>query len=137
VTTRPEVPREIVAKLRLICLDLPEAYVEAAWVGTRWMIKKKTFAHVLMIGSGWPPAYAKVAKTRGPACVLTFRTAEPAVEIPRFGRPPFFRPGWWPDIAGMMLDARTDWYDTGALITKSYCVLAPQKLAKLVDAAPD
>jgi hypothetical protein len=124
----------MVEKLQLICLDLPEAYEESAWVGTRWVVRKKTFAHVLMIDSGWPPAYAKVAKTNGPVCVLTFRSASPAASVPRFDHPPFFRPGWWPDIVGMTLDAGSDWHDVGALLTKSYCVLAPKKLASLIDA---
>jgi hypothetical protein len=34
------------------------------------------------------------------------------------------------------LEHETDWHDTGALVTKSYYVLAPKKLAKLADAAP-
>ena len=58
---RATVPRDVVAKLRLICLGLPDAYEESAWVGTRWCIRKKNFAHVLMIDAGWPPAYARLA----------------------------------------------------------------------------
>ena len=136
-TPHLEVPREIVAKLRSICLDLPEAYEEAAWVGTRWSVRKKNFAHVLMIDAGWPPAYAKVADARGPICVLTFRSATAALDTPRFGRPPFFRPGWWPNIVGLVVDARTDWDEVAALLTTSYCVLAPKKLAESVDFVPD
>jgi hypothetical protein len=44
-----------VAELRAICLGLPEAREERAWVGTRWMVGKKTFAHVLTVEDGWPP----------------------------------------------------------------------------------
>ena len=132
--TPTEVPRAIVAKLQLVCLDLPEAYEEAAWTGTRFMVKKKNFAHVLMIDRGWPPAYAKVARTNGPACVLTFRTARPAADTPRFHRAPFFLAGWWPDLAGLVLDADTDWYDVSELVTRSYRALAPKQLAALVDA---
>jgi hypothetical protein len=132
-TQHPQVPPDILAKLQLTCLDLPEAYQEAAWVGTRWMVAKKNFAHVLMIAGGYPPAYARVAKTNGPACVLTFRTRGPAAENPRFGRPPFFLPGWWPDIAGVVLDEDSDWYEIAALLTRSYRALAPKKLADLVE----
>jgi hypothetical protein len=70
-----EVPPEHVAKLRAMCLELPEAYEEDAWVGTRWMIRKKNFAHVVMIGSGYPGGYARAAGTDGPAVVLTFRSS--------------------------------------------------------------
>src|SRR5688572_15094865 len=63
---RKDVPREVLSKLRLVCLDLPEAYEEAAWAGTRWMVSKKNFAHVLMIDDGWPPAYVQAAGSAGP-----------------------------------------------------------------------
>jgi hypothetical protein len=65
--------------------------------------------------------------------VLTFRTRGPAAENPRFGRPPFFLPGWWPDIAGVVLDEDSDWYEIAALLTRSYRALAPKKLADLVE----
>jgi hypothetical protein len=133
---RENVPHEIVARLRLVCLDLPEAYEEPAWVGTRWMIAKKNFAHVLMIDAGWPPAYAKAAGSNGPLCVLTFRISAAAAGAQRFERPPFFRPGWWVNIVGLVLDAHTDWDEVATLITGSYCVLAPKKLAALVDEMP-
>lgn len=137
MSKRAEVPAAIVAKLQLVCLDLPEAYEEPAWTGTRWMVNKKNFAHVLRIEDGWPPAYAKVAGSNGPAVVLTFRTARPAAESPRFQRPPFFLPGWWPDLAGLHLGADTDWDVVGALVTRSYRVLAPKKLAALVEDPPE
>jgi hypothetical protein len=132
-TRHQDVPPEILAKLQLTCLDLPEAYEERAWAGTRWMVARKNFAHALVITGGLPAHYARAAKTQGPACVLTFRTPGPAADIPRFQRPPFFLPGWWPDIVGMILDEATDWYDVAALITRSYKALAPRKLADLVD----
>lgn len=128
-----DVPRDIVAKLRLVCLDLPESEEEAAWVGTRWAVRKKNFAHVLMIDAGRPTAYASAAGCNGPACVLTFRCARPAREYRRFEKHPFFRPVWWDNIVGMFLDSTTDWDEVGALLIESYCVLAPQGLVKLVD----
>jgi hypothetical protein len=132
-TKHPPVPPEIIRKLQLTCLDLPEAYEEEAWLGTRWMVAKKNFAHVLMIDGGRPPAYAKVAKTAGPACVLTFRTSGPAAQNARFLKPPFFLPGWWPDIAGIIVDDDTDWDDVAALLTRSYRALAPKRLAERVE----
>jgi hypothetical protein len=132
-TARPEVPEELLSKLRLICLDLPEVREEKAWAGHRWVVRKKTFAHVLVIEAGWPPAYAKAAGSSGPLRVLTFRSRVPAGEIRRFDRPPFFRPPWFPNIVGVSLDVRTDWYEIAELLTTSYRVLAPAKLAALVD----
>lgn len=135
VPDRPTVPDEILARLRLVCLDLPEAYEEAAWVGTRWCVRKKNFAHVLMIDAGWPPAYAQAAACDGPACVLTFRLPDTKLAAPRFARHPFFRPVWFPNIAGMQLDAHTDWDEVQERLTESYCVLAPRKLAASIDRA--
>jgi hypothetical protein len=128
VDTRATVSESIVFRLRAICLEFPEAYEEEAWVGTRWMIRKKNFAHVLTIDSGWPPAYARAAKSEGPMTVLTFRSSA-RLQAPRFSKPPFFKPAWWPDIAGMAIDAETDWDQVSDLLAGSYCLLAPKKLA--------
>jgi hypothetical protein len=37
---------------RGVCLALPEAYEEDAWVGTRWMVRRRTFAYLLEIVDG-------------------------------------------------------------------------------------
>lgn len=137
MTTRPQVPSDIVAKLASICLGLPEACEEPAWVGTRWMINKKNFAHVLMIDSGWPPAYAQAANSDGPIIVLTFRLPVARLDAPRFARAPFFRPRWFANIVGMVIDDRVDWDEVSDLLTESYCVLAPKKLVALVDRPTD
>jgi hypothetical protein len=126
------VPRDLLSKLQSVCLGLPDVCEEQAWVGTRWCVRKKNFAHVLMINSGWPPAYAKAAGCDGPACVLTFRLSARRLHAPRFARHPFFRPVWFANIAGLLLDRNTDWDEVETLLTESYCVLAPKKLAALV-----
>lgn len=133
----PDVPAEIVLRLSSICLGLPEAHEERAWVGTRWMIGKKNFAHVLTIAEGWPPAYAQAAGSDGPATLLTFRLPLPRADAPRFQRAPFFRPVWFANIVGMTIDGRTDWDEVADLLTESYCVLAPRKLAARVDRPTD
>jgi len=130
---RPQVPTDLLSKLRLVCLELPEAREQSAWTGTRWNIGTKNFAHVLMINAGWPPAYAEAAKTAGPVCVLTFRLPREQCAAERFRRAPFFRPVWFPNIAGMTLGKRVDWDEVEALIKDSYRVLAPKKLAALVE----
>jgi hypothetical protein len=106
VINRPEVSPEIVAKLASICLALPEVQQEPAWVGTRWCIRKKNFAHVVGIDAGWPPAYAQAAGAPGPMTVLTFRVPVSRLDTPRFDLPPFFRPVWFPNIVGVALGGR-------------------------------
>lgn len=132
-----DAPPEIVARLRAACLRLPDAYEEPAWVGTRWRIRKRTFAHVLTIASGWPPAYAKAADQEGPVTVVTFRAPPGDLEALANVGYPFFRARWGRDVAGMVLetgaDAELDWDEVAELVTESYCVMAPKKLAALVD----
>ncbi len=115
-----------------MCLGLPDAYEEAAWVGTRWRIRKQTFAHVLTIDSGWPPAYAAAAASAGPLTVMTFQSAGQELEAFSNIGHPFFRPRWRPNIVGMMLDAGTDWTEVAELVIESYCQLAPRKLVASV-----
>jgi hypothetical protein len=137
VTESTDVPPEIVARLRSVCLGLPEAYQEPAWVGTRWRVRKRTFAHVLTIASGWPPAYARAAASDGPISVMTFRSSGPELDALAGVGHPFFRPPWGPDVGGMVLDSGTDWDEVAELLTESYCVLAPMRLVALVDRPPD
>ena len=119
------------AVVRGLCLALPETYEEQAWIGTRWRIRGRTFAHVLDIRDGGPPAFAKAAGTDGPAEVLIFRSRgiELAALSARVG---FFAPGWGPEVVGMMLDASVDRVELGELITESYCTRAPTKLIALL-----
>lgn len=129
---RAEVPKTILNRLRKACLALPETREEQAWVGTRWCIRKETFAHVLMIADGWPPVYARTAGTDGPVCVLTFQSLGPRVDPETYSRAPYFRPLWRPDIVGRTLDADVDWRDLTKLLAASYCLLAPKKLVEAV-----
>ena len=137
MTERLEVPPETVSALRSVCLALPEAYEEQAWVGTRWCIRKKTFAHVVMVDSGWPPAYARAAGSDGPIVVLTFRSSGPELRALTDAGAPYFKPVWFADIVGMVLETGVDWDEVAELVTESYRVLAPKKLVALVDRESD
>ncbi len=128
-----DVPDDIVARLRAVCLGLPEAYEEPAWVGTRWRIRKRTFAHVLSVEPGSPHAYSQAAQVDRPVTVMTFRLPVEELEaLTRIGHP-YFRAQWGRDVAVMVLDGEVDWEEVAELLTESYCVLAPRKLAGLVD----
>ena len=130
---RAEVPAAIVDRLRAVCLGLPEAHEERAWVGTRWRIRTRTFAHVLRIADGRPPAYVRASGSEGPLVVLTFRSAGEELGALVSAGAPFFKPEWWDDIVGMVIDADTDWDEVSELVTESYCLLAPAKLVGRVD----
>lgn len=116
-----EVPSDVEARVRALCLDLPEAYEERAWVGTRWMVRRRTFAQVLGVEDG-----------DGSQVVLAFRSQGDELEVLRHAGPPFLVLGWGRDALGLVLDDTTDWDEVQELVTESFCAMAPQKLVALV-----
>jgi hypothetical protein len=128
-----EVPEEIVARLRAVCIALPEAHEEQAWIGTRWSIRRKTFAHVVQVDQGWPPVYAREAGSDGPMSVLTFRSSGAELDALTEAGHPFFRPPWAPNVIGLVLVDDVDWGEVAELVTDSYRLLAPRKLAAAVE----
>jgi hypothetical protein len=133
----PDTERAVVARVRAVCRDLPQSYEEAAWVGARWRIRKRTFAHVLTIDAGWPPAYARAAEDDGPIVVLMFRSRGLELHALRNMGPPFFAPNWRQDEVGVVLDDNRDWEEIAELITESYRAQAPRHLATRVGPPPD
>ena len=135
VTTSPDVSDEVLGLLRAVCLALPEAVEQTAWVGVRWRVGTRTFADVLVIDDGWPPAYARAAATAGPVTVLMFRSAPPELDVLRAAGPPFFSPPWRADEVGMVLDGGVDRDEVAELVTESYCAQAPLRLRDLIEPA--
>ena len=132
-----EVPAGFLVELRRICSRLPEAYEEKAWVGLRWRVRKRTFAHVVTIGDGWPPAYARAAGTDGPAVVLTFRSSGTELDVLRQVGAPYFAPPWRADEVGLLIDEPVDWAEIAELLTESYCTQAPNRLVALIERPSD
>lgn len=128
-----EVPPAVLTRLRPVCLGLPEAYEERAWVGTRWRVRGKTYAHVLRVAPGRPPVHAKEASVDGPGTVLIFRSRGAELAVLTNAGYPFYRPQWGPNVVGMILRADVDWAEVAELVTESYCVQAPLKLVRLVN----
>ncbi|MFL6060135.1 MAG: MmcQ/YjbR family DNA-binding protein [Marmoricola sp.] len=129
---RNDVDPAVVARLGAICLRLPEVTEQEAWAGVRWRVRGRTFAHVLPIIDGRPPSYAQAAGTDGPVVTLTFQVTE--VERDLFTRlgPPYWAIRWGRDVGGLLLTEDPDWAEIAELVTDSYCLLAPQKLASRV-----
>ncbi|MDF9717293.1 MmcQ/YjbR family DNA-binding protein [Nocardioides sp. ChNu-99] len=116
---RPDVPPAVLERLRRTLGALPECEEEAAWTGVRWRVGRATVAHVF----GGEDQLFRV----------TFR-AEPD-EVMAFGHlgDPYFVLGWSGDGAGMLLDEATDWTEVAELLTDSYCIQAPSRLAEQVE----
>jgi hypothetical protein len=132
-----EVAEEVLAELRAVCLGLPDAYEEPAWVGRRWCVRKKAFAHVFHADLQSTPLLIRIAEALGPSTMLVFRSGGEELDVLRHAGPPFYYAGWGRDAVAMRLDERTDWDEVAELLTESYCRLAPKKLQALVDRPVD
>jgi hypothetical protein len=121
-----DVPDDVVDRLRAIGAELPDAYEESAWVGVRWRVRKKTFAHVLTVAD----------EGADPHVVLTFRSEGEELEALANAGPPFYVLGWGRNAMAMVLDGTTDWDEVRELVVESFCVMAPKKLAALAPRPP-
>ena len=121
-TEYADVPAAAVARLRSVCLGLPESVEKQAWAGTQWRIRDRMYAHVLTIDF-----------VDGPVTVMTFRCSGPELDALRGAGHPFFRPAWGANLVGMVLDADVNWDEVTELVIESYCVLAPRKLARQIE----
>lgn len=123
-----EVPEDVLARVRAVCLALPEAVEERAWRGTRWRVGQRAFAHLLEVEDGRPASYAE-ASGRAAGSVLTFRAAGPELVALSVAPHPFFKPRWAANVVGLVLDDDTDWDEVGELLVESFCASAPKRLA--------
>src|SRR5690349_7800952 len=118
MSDRADVPPEILDRLRPICLGLPEAYEEPAWVGLRWRIRQRTFAHLYTVDPDAQRPYAAATAVPGePICVMTFRA--PGAELVALvsSGHPFYQAGWGTDVVVMVLGPHTDWVEVAELLT--------------------
>ena len=83
--------------------------------------------------SGRSPTSSRSTRPLGPSTVLSFRSSGAELAALRASGHPFFRPGWGDNVVGMVLDGATDWGEVAELLTESYCIMAPKKLAALVE----
>lgn len=116
---RPEVPEAMVARLREILAAFPKCLEDDAWVGVRWRVGQATVAHVF----GGEDQLFRIMFRAEPDEVVAFEHLGP----------PYFKAGWGGNVVGMIVDDDTDWDEIAELLTDSYCIQAPAKLAALVE----
>lgn len=125
-TEYADVPVDVVAVMRSMCLGLPEAVEKQVWAGTQWRIRNRMFAHVLAIDFA-----------DGPVTVITFRSSGAELDALGVAGHPFFRPAWGANLVGMVLERGVDWDEVTELVIDSYCVVAPRKLVDQIDRPAD
>ncbi len=120
-------PTDPLIQLRDLCLDLPEATEKEAWGQPTFRVRNKIFA-----------MYSD--NHHGDGVVAVHCKAEPGVQdmliqtdSARFFKPPYPGPSGW---IGVRLDVSVDWDELEDLLVDSYRLVAPKKLAALVDAPP-
>ena len=97
---------------------LPECEEEDAWVGVRWRVGQSTIAHAF----GGEDGVFRITFRAEPDEVMAFQ---------HLGQP-YFKASWGDNVVGMVLDDHTDWSELAELLTDSYCIQAPARLADLV-----
>jgi predicted DNA-binding protein (MmcQ/YjbR family) len=114
----PSDPR---APLRALCLALPEASEQQTWGDPTWRVRGRIFA-MEKRGDGRVSVWLKAP----PGAQDVLVAADPA----RFFVPPYVGPKGW---IGLRLDAEPDWNQVAALVRQSFRLVAPKRLAALVD----
>jgi hypothetical protein len=109
-----------VERLRAIRLALPEAIEKEAWGDPTFRVRERIFA-MEKRGDGRISVWCKAPP--GSQAVLV--GADPA----RFFVPPYVGHKGW---VGMRLDHAPDWAEVALLVRRSYCLIAPKRLAALV-----
>lgn len=106
-------------RLRALLVErLPECVEEDAWVGVRWRVGQATIAHVFGGEDG--------------LFRIIFRAELDEVMAFEHLGLPYFKAGWGANVVGLVLDDDTDWSELEELLTDSYCVQAPTRLASQV-----
>ncbi len=115
-------------RLRKICLALPESTEKVAWETPTFRIRNKLFAMFSseQRGEGRIGVWCKGA----PGAQDVLVGADPD----RFFVPPYVgRNGW----IGIYLDDGVDWNAVAALVTDSFVMTAPKRVAALLDGDRD
>jgi predicted DNA-binding protein (MmcQ/YjbR family) len=107
------------AKLRRICLALPEAEERETWEEKTFRIRDKIFAmHIADDGDGRPALWCKAP----PGNQTHLVEADPK----RFFVPPYVGHKGW---IGMWLDRGVDWREVAVVVMRSYRMTAPKRIA--------
>ncbi len=111
------------ARLRAICLVLPEAHEEAMRRGPSYRVGDKIFA-LERPWNDWVGLWCKVPYGTRELILGAYPV--------RFFIPPYFGAKGW---IGVGLDEAADWPEVEALVHRSYRLIAPKRLAQLVSEA--
>lgn len=121
-------PPRALARLRKLCLALPEAHEVEAWGEPTFRVRNKMFATFASRenhhGGGRDAAWIKASAANQRLLV----DAHPG----RYFVPPYVGPSGW---IGVYLDGDVDWDDVRELLRDGYRMIAPKRLLAQLDLA--
>lgn len=113
------------ARLRRLCMALPEAHEVTAWGEPTFRVRNRMFATYASPGThhgrGRPAVWCKAAAVNQDLLVQS--------DPDRFFVPPYVGPSGW---VGIWLDRNADWTRIATLLGEGYRMVAPKRLAALV-----
>ena len=119
-------PPSPIARLRKICLALPEAHEVEAWGEPTFRVRNKVFAMYASAGThhgaGRPGVWCKASFGNQSILVQSDPT--------RYFVPPYVGVRGW---VGIFLDDGPDWPEVRALMEDSYRLVAPKRLVAELD----
>ena len=119
-----------IARLRRICLGLPEAHEVIAWGEPTFRVRNKIFAMYARPnshhGMGRPAVWLKAAAGEQASMVQTAPGC--------FFVPPYVGVSGW---VGVWLDGVVEWEEVAEFVRDSYRLIAPRKLVALLPAADE
>jgi predicted DNA-binding protein (MmcQ/YjbR family) len=111
------------ARIRKICLSLPDTKETMTWGKPHFRVGEKIFA-----------GYGEENGKRAVGFKLEMAHANLAVQVPGFSRAPYVGDKGW---VSLETDSVKDWEEVREMILESYRLIAPKRsLAKLDAAAP-
>ena len=119
----PDVPDEVLTRVRHIAWTLPEAEASVDRFAHAFRIRRRVFLHLLAVGG---PGGRRV-----PLAVCRADPDERQALI-AIGHP-YFAPRSGRDRLGVVLEDGTNWDELAELVTESYRLLAPARLVTLLD----
>ena len=112
------------AKVRKMCLALPEATEKEAWGTPTFRVKDKMFAM-------WTDADSHNGKGNEAVWIKSDSDNQQlmiSLEPKRYFSPPYMGPSGW---VGVYCNAKTDWKQVEALLRDAWTAIAPKKLRQM------
>ena len=114
-------PPAPIARLRRLCLRLPEAVEVETWETPTFRVRGRIFA-LVQRSDGVPAVWLKAP----PGSQQILVEAAPA----RFFRPPYLGHKGW---IGLRLGGTVDWAEVETLLRRSFRLVAPKRLAATLE----